>query len=119
MLIKAVWSNLATLVNEERDCISNLCEELRGGDIAAQLGYFMKNYYTDDSRVIRILKVCNQSLLAPTVVRMKESIGTKYPYKDQRGQWVIVIRKEKESVTVTHTKKEQSWESLSDFAKQH
>mmetsp|Transcript_16381 Transcript_16381/g.20956 ORF Transcript_16381/g.20956 Transcript_16381/m.20956 type:complete len:289 (-) Transcript_16381:119-985(-) len=118
-LIQGVWSSVAKLVDEERECIGDLCDALRGGDVAAQLGNFMGNNYTDDSRVIRILKVCNQSLLAPTVVRMKESIGIKYPYKDQRGQWIIVIRKEHENITVTHTKKEQSWESLSDFALQH
>merc|ERR1712125_308402 len=64
--------------------------------------------------------MCNQSMLAPTVVRMKERIGTHWPYKDQRGEWKIIINKENDSlISVTHIKKEVSWESNSLFESQH
>lgn len=40
---------------------------------------------------------------------MKESLAVKYPYGDQRGEWIIVIRKQGNRIIVSHTKKEISW----------
>lgn len=50
---------------------------------------------------------------------MKEIIGTEYPYKDQRGQWIIFIQKQEDVIIVTHIKKEVSWESSALFDQQH
>lgn len=65
------------------------------------------------------MKVCNQSILASAVIRMKEFIGTKYPYKDQRGKWTIAIVVEDTKITVTHCKFEMSWESTELYPQQH
>ena len=59
MLIYQVWSKLATLLNEERpQAYENLEKQLAtAGDISFSLGVFLKEHYTDDSIVIRLLKV--------------------------------------------------------------
>lgn len=59
-------------------------------------------------------------MLAPTVIRMKDRISSTWPYKDQRGEWIILIQKEKDnSVSVTHKRKEVSYESTKLYDEQH
>ena len=50
---------------------------------------------------------------------MKASVGNEWPYKDQRGQWIIVIQRDGDNYTVTHTKKEISWEDTKLYDTQH
>lgn len=56
-LIQSVWENVAKITNEERECYKDLGATLAGADVSGKLGIFMKENYTEDSRVIRVLKV--------------------------------------------------------------
>jgi len=120
-LIQRVWATLSEMVGEESEMYSDLAERLQGGgEVALQLALWLKMNISSDTRVIRILKVCNQSILASAVVRMKSTVGMDWPYKDLRGQWTIQIRKTEDGcIHVTHTKKEISYESNSLYDTQH
>ena len=56
-LIQDVWSSIAVLVEEESEVYANLHNRLTGGDVSAQLGMWFQENFTDESKVIRILKV--------------------------------------------------------------
>lgn len=58
-LVQDVWTTVSILVGEENPSIySNLAEKLKGGDMSFHLSTFIQSHYTEDSRVIRLLKVC-------------------------------------------------------------
>ena len=90
------------------------------GDLSLFLRPLIEEYMTEEHRLIRLLKVCNQSILAAAVVRMKIQFGSSYNYKDNRGGWMIdIIIHDDQSVTVKHTKKEISWEKPDLYDSQH
>ena len=61
-----------------------------------------------ESRVVRILRACNQAVLAPFVTRIKLGLGEALAHNSTRNSWKIHIRVHPDCVLVTHTKREQS-----------
>mmetsp|Transcript_40864 Transcript_40864/g.102916 ORF Transcript_40864/g.102916 Transcript_40864/m.102916 type:complete len:330 (-) Transcript_40864:183-1172(-) len=83
-----------------------------GGDISGFLGVFLRTHLGNDSHIVRVLKVCNQSVIAPAVLRLKKTIASKYPFKDVRGAWRIHLHiRSRDEVVVRHMKREMSWEA--------
>ena len=65
--------------------------------------------------MVKLLKACNQAIIAPAVLRLKSTIGGgdrnySFPYKDVRGGWKIFIDINTDNVVITHQKEEQSFE---------
>ena len=60
-------------------------------DISEDLRRFLSTMMGDPHPVVRLLKACNQSTIAPAAIRLKVDIGSKHPYKDKRGSWRIDI----------------------------
>eukprot|EP01096_Ripella_sp_DP13-Kostka_P017014 TRINITY_DN8557_c0_g1_i1.p1 TRINITY_DN8557_c0_g1~~TRINITY_DN8557_c0_g1_i1.p1 ORF type:complete len:378 (-),score=170.71 TRINITY_DN8557_c0_g1_i1:132-1265(-) len=122
-----IFELLHTLTREidgdELETMEKKFSELNGaldGDLALFLRPFIEEYLTEDHALIGLLKVCNQSILAAAVVRMKTQFGSSYNYKDNRGGWLIdIVLREDKGVTVTHTKKEISWEKPDLYDSQH
>ena len=56
----------------------------------------------ENNRVMGVLKCCNQSVLAPAVLRLKSSIGSAFPYKDIRGGWRIFVHINTDQVVIQH-----------------
>lgn len=70
--------------------------------------------YDTSRKLMQILKCCTQALVAPSVIRLKRSFA-QYPYKDVRGQWIIVIEfdSKNNNLQVKHQKNEKSFEDNS------
>jgi hypothetical protein len=65
---------------------------------------------------VRLLKTCNQEILAPAVLRLKLHIHRHLQYKDLRGQWHIAIElKPNGHMLVSHNKREQSSDSVRTY----
>ena len=101
------------------------------GDTSLYVRQLFNEHIPDENKVTSLLKVCNQSILAAVVVRMKCSFGESYPYKDKRGRWFILIQFPfpsindenniniannnnndggRKQIVVTHRKEEISWD---------
>lgn len=125
--IKEILIVLCRLTGEEEALIERELDLNGAGEISVQLNDFILEHWEPEgkevereNRVLRVLKVCNQSLLAPSVVRLKTSFGAQYSYKDDRGQWHILIKKERDgSFSISHLKKEISYEAEELAARQH
>lgn len=101
---------------QQRHIEAKFPEYFGPGDTSVALREYMENVVGDDSKVIGVLKACNQSILAPGVLKLKFSVGNQFPFKDMRGSWRIDIIVDKDKVTVIHSKRERSFEdSPSDY----
>lgn len=45
------------------------------------LEQFMLNYFGEESPVVTVLKLCNQSIIAPAVIALKKQLGQLFRYK--------------------------------------
>ncbi len=45
------------------------------------LEQFLLNYFGEESPVVTILKLCNQSIIAPAVITLKKQLGQLFRYK--------------------------------------
>eukprot|EP01102_Stenamoeba_stenopodia_P021149 TRINITY_DN8444_c0_g1_i1.p1 TRINITY_DN8444_c0_g1~~TRINITY_DN8444_c0_g1_i1.p1 ORF type:complete len:307 (+),score=57.34 TRINITY_DN8444_c0_g1_i1:213-1133(+) len=115
-LIQDVLQVLADQLGEDSTAIREEFGKMvkdNGGDTAGPFGNFLNRHMGDNSTVVKVLKACNQSIIAPSVVRLKLSIAPRLPFKDLRGAWRIQIHCLKSSVVVFHKKYETSWENFS------
>jgi hypothetical protein len=94
-------------------------QDKESGDLAGQLAQLLGPAekgglvcLDENSRLVRLLKTCNQEILAPAVLRLKLHIHRHLQYKDLRGQWHIAIElKPNGHLLVSHNKREQSSDS--------
>ncbi|MDP2435700.1 MAG: hypothetical protein Q8P67_08160, partial [archaeon] len=77
-------------------------------DKAAYILRFLQQTLGEQSRVVRILRACNQAVLAPFVTRVKLGLGDALAHNSTRNSWKIHIRVHPDCVLVTHTKREQA-----------
>jgi len=80
------------------------------GDPSLSLTEFLDNIVGPTSKVVNVLKACNQSILAPGVLKLKVAVGNQYPFKDVRGSWRIDVHIYSDGLSVTHLKRERSFE---------
>lgn len=45
------------------------------------LEQFLMSYFGEESPVVTILKMCNQSIIAPAVIALKKELGQTFKYK--------------------------------------
>lgn len=73
----------------------------------ASLNSFFFRYFGEESRTMKLLKACNQSILAPAITNLKKGLYGKLQYKDVPGGWTIHMFLGSDTVRVTHRRKEQ------------
>lgn len=71
------------------------------------INQFVTKHYEESSKTIQILKLLNQSLIAPAVTQIKQVLLGKLEYKDVQGSWVVEIFCLDQKYKVIHKKKEQ------------
>jgi len=99
---------------EQQESISTKYASFFGtGDPSLSLNEFIEHVVGVDSSVVKVLKACNQSILAPGVLKLKVAVGNQFPFKDVRGSWRIEIQIESDKLSVTHLKRERSFEDES------
>lgn len=119
-IMRAVFSVLTTLANELGEhvgtttgySIAGMSLELFDREVNisdhASLSSFILRCFGEHGRVTRVLKACNQSILAAPVTQLKRALMSHVEYKDQKGGWTIHIRIGIDgSVSVIHRKMEQ------------
>jgi len=113
-IIKDIILTLSVHLGEHKDkqrhIESKFPEYFGPGDTSVALRDYMEQVIGDDSKVISVLKACNQSILAPGVLKLKFTVGNQFPFKDMRGSWRIDIIVDADKVTVIHSKRERSFE---------
>lgn len=88
-------------------------------DVGKRVLEFLVEVVGDDKKMIRILKACTQSIIAPAVVRLKSVMVRQFPYKDVRNGWRINIDINTDQVVVIHRKWERSFEDDRYFFPKH
>jgi len=102
---------IAKLKSEFPKCFP---EEKANSDAGRRLANFFDAAVGDDSKLAKVLKASNQSVVSPAVVRLKSALSSKFPYKDIRGGWRLYIEiTDEKNVVVRHTKLEQSFDEES------
>jgi hypothetical protein len=114
-LLREIMLILADQLNEHdvHEVVSNQMYEFIPDDYTGDISTMLQSFFVkkiDGSAVLRILKACNQSILAAAVVRLKAGIASRIPYKDYRGAWHIEISFSQDEICVIHKKREMSWE---------
>jgi len=73
---------------------------------------FMHQVVGAESKTVKVLKACTQSLLAPAVLKLKFSVGSKFPFRDKRGSWNIRVEfvEAEQLIKVIHCKEETSFD---------
>jgi len=79
-------------------------------DISKRLLKFLPQVVGDDSVVSKVLKACNQSIVASAVLRLKFAIANEFPYIDVNRQWKITIDINRNYIKIIHQKWEKSIE---------
>jgi len=80
--------------------------DLHDKDISAELKVFLNEVLGEDSPTVRVLKACNQAIIAPAVTQMSISLRDTMGIKDGLG-WNIRIAVNASDVTVTHWKRQK------------
>lgn len=94
--VGAVIICLAELV-EEKDKVEEIRQRFsqyvttsetgETGDLPKSIQLFLKEVVTEDTKVVKILKACNQSIIAPFVLQLRLSLCAEMPFKDG-GFWL-------------------------------
>jgi len=95
---------------KQEEIFSQYSNFFGGGDPSLSLTEFLDNIVGPTSKVVNVLKACNQSILAPGVLKLKVAVGNQYPFKDVRGSWRIDVHIYPDGLNVTHLKRERSFE---------
>lgn len=77
-------------------------------DISRRLQQLIPPVIGEESKVIRILKACTQSMVASAVLRLKYQIGNYFPFSDAYKGWTIRIEVNVHHVRILHQKWEKS-----------
>jgi len=68
---------------------------------------FLLKEFSENSPILQVLKVCNQSIIAPSVIELKLGICPKLMFKDAGGWMIKVELVDSDTVIVSHCKKQQ------------
>jgi hypothetical protein len=116
LLVCTILSELSRLVGDSEQVRSTIEQQARDfitdqGDMATGIMAFFTEVLTangvEEPKVIGVLRGCNQSTLAPAVMRLKKTLAM--PYKDKRSSWLVDIHVADNRVIVTHRKIEEAW----------
>jgi len=114
LIIRDIIVTLSKVLGEPKTQQDNITERFPSffgtGDPSLSLNDFLEQVVGANSKVVNVLKACNQSILAPGVLKLKFTVGNAYPFKDMRGSWRIDIHVDDDKLCVTHLKRERSFE---------
>lgn len=83
----------------------------QGGDTSRQLSKFLQNVLHEESKLVKVLKAINQSIIATPFIRLKYAFPNEIPFEDVAGTWKIIVTLiPKQGIIVTHKKSGQSKE---------
>jgi hypothetical protein len=96
------------LVNQIKSSYSSFFTSSESGpELSTSLLKVLKELLGEDTRATRLLKACNQSIIAPAVTKLKklmEDVGL--PFNSVRNGWFIDIRRDWDVIVVSHRKRE-------------
>jgi len=75
-------------------------------DISRELKRFLDEVVEENSPVVRVLKACNQAIIAPPVIELTLNVQKQVSFKDGGG-WRIRIMVKDNEVSVTHWKRQK------------
>jgi len=76
-----------------------------GGDTSRQLSKFLQQVLKEDSKLCKVLKAVNQSIIATPFIRLKLAFPNQIPFEDIPGTWKVIVKiVPKEEVVVIHQK---------------
>lgn len=69
----------------------------------------------DDSKVVRLIKACNQAIIAPVVTALKTQLGVENMTRDVSKSWITKIYVEEEQIMICTYKREQQLQNLFQY----
>jgi len=90
-------------------------EEEENTEIEKIMVRFLEEYVGDENRVIRVLKSCNQAVIANAIIELKLALGANNATKDVPDSWFLVISVQQDRVIVENKKREQSLLGIFQF----
>jgi len=69
----------------------------------------------NDSKVVRLIKSCNQAIIAPVIIQLKTHLGVENMTKDVAKSWTTKIFVERDEILVCIYKREQQLENLFQY----
>jgi len=76
-----------------------------GGDTSRQLSKFLEHVLKEDSKLGKVLKAINQSIIATPFIRLKMKFPNHIAFKDVSGTWKIIVNiLPNEEIHVIHQK---------------
>jgi len=80
-------------------------QEGGAGDTSRQLSKFLQHVLKEESRLAKVLKAINQSIIASPFIRLKLAFPKTIPFEDMSGTWQIIVNiVPNKEVVVTHKK---------------
>jgi len=80
-------------------------------DMSREIAKLVGEYLGKESKVVKVLKACNQAIIAPAVIELTLNVCTKVPFKDAGG-WRMELSKNPDGlITVTHVKQQKQLSS--------
>jgi len=76
-------------------------------DMSREIAGLVAEHFGKESKVVRILKACNQAIIAPAVIELTLNVCAKVPFRDAGGWRMILSRNPDGLVTVTHIKQQK------------
>jgi len=75
------------------------------GDTSRQLAKFLEKVLNEDSKLTKVLKTINQSIIATPFIRLKRAFPPDIIFEDKSGHWKIIVDIVKgQEVIITHKK---------------
>jgi hypothetical protein len=84
---------------------NSFVQQSGAGDTSRQLSRFLQHILKESSKLARVLKAINQSIIATPFIRLKHAFPKECPFEDMGGTWKIIVSiVPKEEVVVIHQK---------------
>jgi hypothetical protein len=90
-----------TLVDKIKETYSNY---ISTGDMSQHLLQFLDEVVTENSKMMKVLKGCQQKIIFPGFYSVKAVIDSAFPFKDARGTWRVIVVFGTDKVLVKHRK---------------
>jgi hypothetical protein len=85
-----------------------ILEGAKDRDMSREIARLVSEYLGKESRMVKVLKACNQAIIAPAVIELTLNVCAKVPFKDAGGWRMELSKNEDNLITVTHIKQQRS-----------
>lgn len=120
-IVEQILQLVTSQVGEDSSIINEFRSYIKEDtyDLSVPLLEFLDKRLGENHKTTKVLKACNQSILAPCVLRLKFGLSqSKVRFKDKRGSWGITLRFNSDTIVVTQQKQEVSWITPQENAKE-